>query len=378
VFERLAAMVEELPVPSSPAEVAELAAIVERASVKFELGVAAVERTGEWGVDGDVSLTAWLRRACRLPVRDAALESRVASRLNRLPVLAEAFESGSMSRAQVACVVANLTDRSVGLFAEHEADLLPTFAMLEPGDLAIAMRRWAAIAEDLLGRSDPAPRRQLRLSRTLDGRRELSGSFDAEGGAILEAALATTSTWDADDQRSASERLGDALVEVARQHLATFDQPSPNRNRPRIELVLSVDDLEHARLRDGTTLDAATTGRILCDSTIVRVVTGGPGVILDYGRETRVVPVGLRNAVVARDRHCRGDGCDRPPSWSEVHHVVPWEHGGSTSIDNLVLLCIRHHHLLHQPGWHAKLRPDGTLEITSPTGRHVETRPPPW
>jgi hypothetical protein len=78
VFERLAAMVEELPVPSSPAEVAELAAIVERASVKFELGVAAVERTGEWGVDGDVSLTAWLRRACRLPVRDAALESRAA------------------------------------------------------------------------------------------------------------------------------------------------------------------------------------------------------------------------------------------------------------------------------------------------------------
>ena len=371
-------MVEELPVPTSPAEVAELAAIVERASVKFELGVAAVERTGEWGVDGDVSLTAWLRRACRLPVRDASLESRVAARLNRLPVLAEAYESGSMSRAQLACVVAVLTDRTVGLFAEHEADLLPTFAMLEPADLAIAMRRWAAIAEDVLGRDDAAPRRSLRLSRTLDGRRELSGSFDAEGGAVLEAALATTSTWDADDQRSASERLGDALVEVARQHLATFDQPSPNRNRPRIELVLSVDDLEHARLRDGTTLDAATTGRLLCDSTIVRVVTGGPGVILDYGRETRVVPVGLRNAVVARDRHCRGDGCDRPPSWSEVHHVVPWEHGGSTSIDNLVLLCTRHHHLLHQPGWHAKLRPDGTLEITSPTGRHVETRPPPW
>ena len=44
--------------------------------------------------------------------------------------------------------------------------------------------------------------------------------------------------------------------------------------------------------------------------------------------------------------------------------------------DNLVLLCSRHHHVLHQPGWHAKLRPDGTFEVTDPEGRVRGTAPP--
>jgi hypothetical protein len=37
---------------------------------------------------------------------------------------------------------------------------------------------------------------------------------------------------------------------------------------------------------------------------------------------------------------------------------------------------LRHHHLLHQQGWHAKLRPDGTFEVTDPYGTVRETLPP--
>ena len=77
-----------------------------------------------------------------------------------------------------------------------------------------------------------------------------------------------------------------------------------------------------------------------------------------------------------RDRHCRFPGCDRPAHWCEGHHVWFWDHGGPTRIDNLVLLCTRHHHHLHRPGWHAKLLPDATLEITDPRGRVRTTSPP--
>jgi len=113
-----------------------------------------------------------------------------------------------------------------------------------------------------------------------------------------------------------------------------------------------------------------------CDAGIHRVVTDGRSTILDYGTTTRTVPAPLYNALVIRDRHCRYPGCDRPPDWTEAHHIRWVLDRGPTCLDNLVLLCTRHHHLLHAPGWHAKLLPDNTLEVTHPTGQ-VHTSDPP-
>ena len=376
---RLAQRVEDLPVPASPEELATLFGVLDRLTAKVTLGTGAVVASGEWAAHGDVSPAAWLRRACRLSTKQAASVSATAARLGALPLTAAAYSSGALSTSHVGCITANVTDATVKLFAEQEDEMLPTLVELAPSDLAVAMRYWAAAAEDQLGGDAPTPpRRSLHLSRTLDGRGELSGSFDAEGRETITAALRLTSTWAGDDVRKAPERLADALVELARQHLVRHDEPSRNRNRPRIELIVDVNDIDHARLVDGTTLDRVTTGRLLCDSTLHRVLTDGRGVILDYGRATRLVPRGLWDTIVVRDRTCRHDGCDRPPAWSEAHHVLPWEHGGPTSLENLVLLCSRHHHLIHQPGWHAKLLPDGTYEVTTPTGTTLTTRPPPW
>jgi hypothetical protein len=114
----------------------------------------------------------------------------------------------------------------------------------------------------------------------------------------------------------------------------------------------------------------------LCDSALHRVLTTGRSTILDYGTATRTIPAPLFNALVIRDRHCRFPGCDRPTHWCQGHHIRFWDHGGPTQLANLVLVCARHHHLLHRPGWHAKLLPDATLEITDPHGRHRTTSPP--
>ena len=71
---------------------------------------------------------------------------------------------------------------------------------------------------------------------------------------------------------------------------------------------------------------------------------------LDVGRSTRTVPGHLRHALVVRDRGCVAEGCDRPPAWTEAHHVVHWAEGGSTALDNLVLLCRTHHRKVHDGG----------------------------
>lgn len=109
--------------------------------------------------------------------------------------------------------------------------------------------------------------------------------------------------------------------------------------------------------------------RLLCDSTISRIVTGPDSLPLDAGRTRRTVPPALRRALVVRDHGCRFPGCNRPPGWCEAHHTKHWIHGGTTERDNLILFCDHHHHVVHQPGWIAEfdgrdlrvIRPDGTL-----------------
>jgi predicted restriction endonuclease len=85
----------------------------------------------------------------------------------------------------------------------------------------------------------------------------------------------------------------------------------------------------------------------------------------------------LWNALVLRDGHCRIGGCDRPASWCEAHHIHWVEHGGPTRLDNLLLVCSRHHHLIHQHRWPVKLDPDGNVEVTLDDGTILASRPPP-
>ncbi len=97
--------------------------------------------------------------------------------------------------------------------------------------------------------------------------------------------------------------------------------------------------------------------------------------ILSYGRATRTVPIDLFRATAARDGGCRFPGCDRKVAWCDAHHIHYWRHLGLTELDNLVLLCNRHHHLIHRPGWQLKLLPNADLEVTFPDGTTRTSQP---
>jgi hypothetical protein len=349
-----------------------------------------LDATEGWRDEGATSLAGWLKSPGGRSSRDAAWWARLAKRLRQLPVTAAAYRDGSLSDGQVRAIVANLDDKTVPQFADAEAGIVERLVPLDVTDTARVMRAWAQAAKDALQDDDPTdddpgrPERTLHLSETLGGRRELSGSLDAEAGALVECALRLAGTPDVEGEpeRTPAHRRADALADICRYFLDNQTNEPGGRHRPHLNVFLNYEDLvDNARpkggwLADGTLLDGLTVQRLACDAGIHRVVTEGRSSILDYGHKHQAVPPGLFNALVARDRGCRFPGCKRPATWTEAHHIRHWSHHGPTKLPNLVLLCSRHHHLLHLPAWHIKLLPDATVEVTRPDGQVLVDRPP--
>lgn len=103
--------------------------------------------------------------------------------------------------------------------------------------------------------------------------------------------------------------------------------------------------------------------------------------VSDIGRSERIVKGARRTALNFRDRHCRWPGCDRPANWSQGHHLKHWIDGGSSDLDNLVLLCHRHHWMVHEGRWQiVKLQAGGYLTIPPPHLVNELARAPdrPW
>ena len=104
-------------------------------------------------------------------------------------------------------------------------------------------------------------------------------------------------------------------------------------------------ELDHVGL-----IDSETVRRIACDATIAIAVDDDVGHTMYEGRARRFPTKAQRREVLRRDRHCRFPGCTNV-TFANVHHIVPWEPDGLTDLDNLVLQCLYHHHLVHSDGW---------------------------
>jgi hypothetical protein len=102
----------------------------------------------------------------------------------------------------------------------------------------------------------------------------------------------------------------------------------------------------------------------------------GASMPLDVG-DADDIPDHIRRAVILRDRHCQWPGgCDRPASQCEPHHLRPRVDGGATSVENLHLYClVHHHHFIHRLGWRIIHHPDGTRDAISPAGKVIRSHP---
>lgn len=184
---------------------------------------------------------------------------------------------------------------------------------------------------------------------------------------------------DPEDRRTPAQRRADALGEICRQWLDSSARPQVGGERPHVTVTVSLDALQQGlgecELDHLGPVHPDVARRLACDATVCRVVLGPRSEPLDIGRRTPVVPAPMRRAVVLRDRECRFPGCDRPPPWCDAHHVVHWAAGGTTALSNLVLMCRRHHRLVHH-GFTVEMT-HGTPVFRRPDGTHLEERAPP-
>ena len=159
-----------------------------------------------------------------------------------------------------------------------------------------------------------------------------------------------------------------------------------------VELVVLVDEQTlrdglHARsvceLSDGQAMPISTVRQLACEAEIIPIVLNRHGRAMDVGRAARLATPAQRLALRAMHQTCMYPTCSVPFDDCRIHHIVPWEHGGATNLDNLGPLCEsgKHHHLVHEGGWNLTMTPDRVATWTRPdstvfhTGTTIDRAP---
>jgi hypothetical protein len=119
---------------------------------------------------------------------------------------------------------------------------------------------------------------------------------------------------------------------------------------------------------DGQALAPETVRRLACDAGLLPVVLGGDGVPLDVGRTRRLATRAQRQALAAMYTTCGMPGCGVRFARCRIHHLDPWLPTGQTDLDNLLPVCDRHHHDVHEGGWRLTMTPDRVVTLRAPDG----------
>jgi len=359
-------------------ELVEIRESIDRLEAVFASGLRRFDTCGEYRADGAVSLVDWLRWKAKLSGGAAMERVTIARQLEQLPQTRQAFASGNVGYQHVALLARSAEKVGAAAVQGEETSLLKAAETMDPG-------RFAGVAREFEYRVDHAAalaeanraytRRYLHLSDVKDGLVHLDGLLDAEGGATLKTALSALMPPPRnDDGRTSAQRRADALVELARRPLDGSKLGTVGGQRPHLvitasaETVAGLPDAPPAQLEGVGPIPIETAQRHACDASISWLL-GQAELESETSHAHQRIPAPTRRALVARDRGCVVNHCNRPPTWCDGHHVVWWTRGGKTALSNLALVCGRHHRMLHEEGW--TLERKDSRWVARPPGNRV-------
>jgi hypothetical protein len=335
--------------------------------------IAEADRRKLWEGDGARDMAHWLWMRYGVSDWKARRWIGASHALETLPSTAEAFTAGRLGIDKVVEVCRYVTP-------ESEDGVLPWAEQVSAG----AIRRKADLAGERAtreaGQADDA--RRLSWWYFDQGRRfGLQAELPSAQGAVVARALERVA-----DQipampgesaaGSSDARHADALVALASTRLsndADLERSTIVVHAP-LETVMS--GRGSAEVEGGGIVDGEIARRLLCAGRVQSVVEDDSGNAVCVASVHREPPPWMMRQLRYRDRECRFPGCGAR-RFVIGHHIRWWADGGSTRLDNLMLVCGFHHKLVHEHGWTVKREPAGEFTWFRPNGKEYRTGPAP-
>jgi len=327
--------------------------------------VEAFDRDRGFAPSGATSTVSWMRSECNLSGFAADRQVKLARQLPVLGSTCRALAAGEIG-IEHAEEIARATQE---LGAAAEGELLSVAKEKDPAEVRLAARdlRHRVDADGMaLQAAEQYRKRRLKIFELQDGMVGFDGALPPEGGALLRLSLdRVLGPRAAGDRRTAEQRNADALLGLCRQ---------PGRAAAQLTVIVREETLRGepgapaAKLEDGTPLSGATARRLACDGSVTLLRLDPQGNPLEMGRARRLATERQKKALAVRDGGCGFPACDRPADWCESHHLDDWVLGGKTNVDRMVLLCQRHHTLVHEGGWRL-VEQEGQVLALPPAGR---------
>jgi hypothetical protein len=374
-------------------EIAELAARMDVATHRLLTCIRQFDDSRAWAAQGALSCAYWLSWRIGLDVVTARERLRVAHALGKLPGRDAAMATGKLSYSKVRAISRGATPANEGTLVEIA--LAATGAQLErlcrgygnalhvddkPSREARSVRRQILPSGMVKVEMVLCPDEADLLFRALDRAQEVEHEATREeggGDASAESSKREGHHDGCPGQPSLPSRA-DAVVALAETYLA--GHAVTGNGGERFQVIVHVDQdpaapegVMAATLEDGTGIPAETLRRVACDAGIV-ATSGDPQTGLSIGRRSRSIPPAIRRALLLRDHGCRFPGCNHT-RFLHGHHIQHWLHGGETSVENILTLCTRHHHLVHEEGWTLERGEDGGWQFAAPSGERLPSQP---
>jgi hypothetical protein len=350
--------------------------------------LAAADRNDVGAESGATSTGAWLSHVTLADQAEAGARVKLARALDsELSQTQSGLAAGDYSTAHAAVITRAVTDLPAdlepGLVERAEKTLVEEAHHLTPKQLRQVGRHLLEVIapdvveageRDRLDHQDAAAFANARLTMRSLGDGTTQGWFrlpDLHAGILktaVEALIAPRKSAKPEPDPVTGRlpdhatRMGQGFCEVL-EHL-----PVDGFGGLAATLVVTVDHamlktgLGAAALVDGTEISPGEARRLGCGAGVIPAVLGGASSVLDLGREQRLFNRAQRIAMTLRGKGCRAEGCDRPPSWTEAHHLTkPWAEGGRTDLADGILLCGHHHRLAHHPDYDHHKLPNGDI-----------------
>jgi len=370
-------------------EISELCSYIYAAEHRLLTLVREFDEQEGWKHLGFHSCAYWLNFKCGMGLNTARERIRVAHALGRLPQIDSRFAAGAVSYSKVRAMTRIANEGN-----EDYLLMVATHGTAHHVEKLVQKYRRAKRLQDADAANEQYENRQLSYHYDHDGCLVIKGRFPAEQGALIVKALemamekqhaqgdaSTVGAASAATDVSAdhvpsgqtseptpiSTRRADSLAEVAETYMNA--EPVPNSTADRYQVVVHISDrIEDlsddsdfdACIENGPHVSAETSRRIACDSSVLGIKEDENGEPLAIGRKTRSIPPAMRRALRIRDEGCRFPGCTND-RFVDGHHIKHWADGGETNLDNLVLLCRHHHHLVHEGGFSCEKNGSGEV-----------------